>query len=156
LTEVTRANQLRISIEARPHAACAERAPDSRATAKALLAFRSHADIEAVPRRSRARLAEEPFTSRAGLRRESAAIRDRGEFSWRGTYYGVWALRIPLLDDDGRALAAIGMISLTGRDEAIERILLASGLDAAAEGRRAEAIISTERGLGELAVKVVS
>jgi IclR family transcriptional regulator, acetate operon repressor len=80
------------------------------ATAKTILAFQPKHEIEAVLARAPERLAAGTIIDPKRMRRELAAIAQRGwGVSWEETYDGAWAVAAPVLDDDGHAVAAFGV-----------------------------------------------
>lgn len=86
------------------------------ATAKTILAFQPRALVDAVLERPPERLAAGTVTDRAAIRAALATIRKRGwGFSWQETYDGAWAVAAPVLDDEGRALAAFGVATPISR-----------------------------------------
>lgn len=86
------------------------------ATAKTLLAFQPPAQIDAVLRRPRERLAAGTLTSARTIRAQLEAISKRGwGLSWEETYDGAWAVAAPVLDGDGNAFASIGVAAPISR-----------------------------------------
>jgi IclR family transcriptional regulator, KDG regulon repressor len=86
------------------------------ATAKTILAFQSSADVDAVLRRRPQRLAAGTITDRAEIRAHLNKVAARGwGFSWEETYDGAWAVAAPVLDGEGRALAAFGVATPISR-----------------------------------------
>lgn len=86
------------------------------ATAKTILAFQSPQDIDAVLVRPAKRLAAGTITDRSQIHAELTAIAERGwGLSWEETYDGAWAVAAPVLDDEGRALAAFGIATPISR-----------------------------------------
>lgn len=107
------------------------------ATAKALLAFQSEAEIEFVLARPLERLAAGTLTDPAVIRADLEQIRERGwAWSWEETYDGAWAVAAPVLDPDGRfALGAIGVAAPTIRhsrtfEDRIRTIIVEATADA--------------------------
>ena len=85
-------------------------------TARAVLAFQSDADIEAVMKRPRRRLAPGTLLDASRIRDELARTRVSGSaMSWEETYEGAWALGAPLLDTTGQAFGGIGVAIPTVR-----------------------------------------
>jgi IclR family transcriptional regulator, KDG regulon repressor len=103
------------------------------ATAKTILAFQRPPDIDAVLERPPTRLAAGTITSQAEIRRELTTIARRGwGLSWEETYDGAWAVAAPILDDDGRAVAAIGVATPVSRhSRAVEASNRAAVIDVA-------------------------
>jgi DNA-binding IclR family transcriptional regulator len=86
------------------------------ATARTILAFQARAQIDAVLARPVARLAAGTLTDVVTIRRSLARIRRRGwGLSWEETYDGAWAVAAPVLDGNGRALAAFGVATPISR-----------------------------------------
>lgn len=117
------------------------------ATAKSILAFRPRSEIEAVLERPPTRLAAGTITDHEQLRRQLRTIARRGwGFSWEETYDGAWAVAAPILDGEGRALAAFGVATPISRhNRAVEKGNRDAAIDAAARaastlrlGQRAE------------------
>jgi DNA-binding IclR family transcriptional regulator len=104
------------------------------ATARSILAFAPAARIDEVLVRPRERLARGTMMTEPEIRRALESIRSRGwGISWQETFDGAWALGAPILDDDGAALAAIGVAAPISRhSEAAERATRLALLDAAA------------------------
>jgi DNA-binding IclR family transcriptional regulator len=93
------------------------------ATAKALLASLPSEAIEAVLAEMPQRLAEGTVLDAAEIRRDLELTRRRGfAFSWQETFDGAWAVAAPVLDDDKRPLASIGVATPVHRHSpAIQR-----------------------------------
>lgn len=117
------------------------------ATAKTILAFQPPADIDAVLERRPARLAAGTITNQTEIRRELGTIARRGwGLSWEETYDGAWAVAAPVLDGEGRAVAAFGVATPISRhSRRIEAANRAAVIDVAPRaasalrlGRRAE------------------
>lgn len=86
------------------------------ATAKTVLAFQRPVDIDAVLKRPAQRLAAGTITNQAEIRRQLATIARRGwGLSWEETYDGAWAVAAPVLDSEGRAVAAFGVATPISR-----------------------------------------
>jgi IclR family transcriptional regulator, KDG regulon repressor len=86
------------------------------ATAKTLLAFAPQAQVESVLRRRRERLAPGTVISAKALRDQLDTISRRGwGLSWEETYDGAWAVAAPVLAEDGRAVASIGVAAPISR-----------------------------------------
>jgi DNA-binding IclR family transcriptional regulator len=86
------------------------------ATAKTLLAFAPAAQIDAVLRHPRHRLAPGTVTSAKALREQLAMIARRGwGLSWEETYDGAWAVAAPIRAGDGHAFASIGVAAPISR-----------------------------------------
>jgi DNA-binding IclR family transcriptional regulator len=86
------------------------------ATAKTLLAFQRQADIDTTLERPPQKLAGGTITDRNQIRRQLKTIARRGwGLSWEETYDGAWAVAAPVLDDDGRAVAAFGVATPVSR-----------------------------------------
>ena len=104
------------------------------ATAKTLLAFAPEAQVESVLRRRRERLAPGTVTSAKLLRDQLETIARRGwGLSWEETYDGAWAVAAPVLADDGRAVASIGVAAPISRhNRAREQATRQAVIDAAA------------------------
>ena len=103
------------------------------ATARSILAFAPAARIEEVLARPRVRLSRGTLLDEDEIRRQLQSIRTRGwGISWQETIDGAWALGVPILDEDGAALAAIGVAAPTSRhtkavEAATREALLAAG-----------------------------
>jgi len=104
------------------------------ATARSILAFAPEARIDEVLARPRERLAPGTLTKEPEIRRQLESIRLRGwGISWQETFDGAWALAAPILDEDGAALAAIGVAAPISRhSQAVERATRRALLEAAA------------------------
>jgi DNA-binding IclR family transcriptional regulator len=100
------------------------------ATARSLLAFAPEALADLVLARPREPLAEGTLLDEAVLRNRLAEIRANGwGMSWQETFDGAWALAAPILDEEGHALASIGVAAPISRhseaaEEATRRVLL--------------------------------
>ena len=100
------------------------------ATARSLLACAPDPIIEQVLARPRESLAEGTLTDEAAIRERLAFIRANGwGISWQETFDGAWALAAPLLDEDGHAVASIGVAAPISRhseatEEATRQALL--------------------------------
>ena len=86
------------------------------ATARSLLAFAPDAVIEQVLARPREPLAQGTLLDEAEIRRRLQLVRANGwGISWQETFDGAWALGAPILDEDGHALASIGVAAPISR-----------------------------------------
>jgi DNA-binding IclR family transcriptional regulator len=100
------------------------------ATARSLLACAPDPIIEQVLARPRESLAEGTLTDEAVIRERLALIRANGwGISWQETFDGAWALAAPILDEDGHAVASIGVAAPISRhseatEEATRQALL--------------------------------
>jgi DNA-binding IclR family transcriptional regulator len=100
------------------------------ATARSLLAYAPDPVIEQVLARPRESLAEGTLVDEAAIRERLALIRANGwGISWQESFDGAWALGAPILDEDGQALASIGVAAPINRhsqetEEATRRALL--------------------------------
>ena len=117
------------------------------ATAKTILAFRPRSEVEAVLERPPRRLAAGTITNHDEIRRDLKSIARRGwGLSWEETYDGAWAVAAPVLDDEGRALAAFGVATPISRhSRTVQRGNRDAAIDVAARaasalrfGQRAE------------------
>jgi IclR family acetate operon transcriptional repressor len=108
------------------------------ATSKALLAFLGADVLERVLARPLARVASGTITDPDALRRELAAIRERGWASSREeTNDGAWGIAAPVRSRDDRALAVIGMAGpLTRHSDANEAAARTAVADAARSAAR--------------------
>lgn len=108
------------------------------AAAKALLAFLGEEVLEKVLARPLPALGPTTITDPAALRAEVETIRARGwSFSRGETDEGAWGVGVPVLDQEGTALAVIGVAAPTPRysDELRDRaIALASSVAATIDG----------------------
>jgi DNA-binding IclR family transcriptional regulator len=104
------------------------------ATARSLLAFAPAQRIDEVLACPRERLAEGTLLDEAEIRQRLQSIRRRGwAISWQETFDGAWALGAPIFDEDGAALAAIGVAAPISRhSEVAERATRAALLEAVA------------------------
>jgi DNA-binding IclR family transcriptional regulator len=85
-------------------------------TARAVLAFQSPLDVDAVMTRPRRQLAPGTLLDAGRIRDELARTRASGTaMSWEETYEGAWAIGAPLVDAAGQAFAAIGVAIPTVR-----------------------------------------
>jgi DNA-binding IclR family transcriptional regulator len=100
------------------------------ATARSLLACAPDPIIEQVLARPRESLAEGTLTDEAAIRERLALIRANGwGISWQETFDGAWALAAPIRDEDGHAVASIGVAAPISRhseatEEATRQALL--------------------------------
>ncbi|MBD0317295.1 MAG: IclR family transcriptional regulator [Thermoleophilia bacterium] len=86
------------------------------ASQKALLAFMSAEDVEAVLRAPLERVCRATITDREALRGQLAEIRRRGwAISFEETNVGAWGVAVPLLSADGSAAASLGLAGPTAR-----------------------------------------
>jgi IclR family KDG regulon transcriptional repressor len=86
------------------------------ATARSLLAFAPARRIDEVLARPRERLAAGTLLHEAEIRERLESIRLQGwGTSWQETFDGAWALAAPIFDEDGAALAAIGVAAPISR-----------------------------------------
>jgi IclR family acetate operon transcriptional repressor len=86
------------------------------ATARALLAFAPPAQVDAVLRRPLHRLAAGTVLDARTIRARLAEMAATGVgVSWEETYDGAWAVAAPVLGEDGRALASIGVAAPVSR-----------------------------------------
>ena len=86
------------------------------ATAKTILAFRPQSEIAAVLEQPPRKLAAGTITDRSQIRAHLIATAERGwGLSWEETYDGAWAVAAPVRDDEGRALAALGIATPISR-----------------------------------------
>jgi DNA-binding IclR family transcriptional regulator len=93
------------------------------ATARSLLAFAPDAVVDQVLARPREPLAEGTLLDEAAIRERLAHVRANGwGMSWQETFDGAWALGAPILDEEGHALASIGVAAPISRySEAAEK-----------------------------------
>jgi DNA-binding IclR family transcriptional regulator len=105
------------------------------ATAKTILAFRPHPEIDAVLERPTTKLAAGTITDHDELRRQLKTIARRGwGLSWEETYDGAWAVAAPILDAEGHALGAFGVATPISRhSRAVEKGNRDVVIDAAAQ-----------------------
>lgn len=96
------------------------------ASQKALLAFLAEEDIERVAAGSLERLCGATITDADALRADLAEVRERGwAISFEETNVGVWGVAVPLLDEDGTAVAAVGLAGPSARlspDEVLDHL----------------------------------
>ena len=119
------------------------------ATARALLAFAPPDQIDAVLRQPLRPLAAGTILDADTVRAQLAELTKSGSgFSWEETYDGAWAVAAPVLDDDGHAVASIGVAGPVSRHSAElqsgGRAAVAAA--AAAAGRRLRGIAAAPRG----------
>jgi IclR family acetate operon transcriptional repressor len=93
------------------------------ATARCILAFAPPAWVEEVLEGPRERLAEGTLLEERDIREQLQSIRARGwGISWQETFDGAWALGAPILDQDGQALASVGVAAPISRhSETVEQ-----------------------------------
>jgi DNA-binding IclR family transcriptional regulator len=102
------------------------------ATARSLLAFAPDAVVDQVLARPREPLAEGTLLDEAAIRERLAHVRANGwGMSWQETFDGAWALGAPILDEEGHALASIGVAAPISRyseaaEEATRQALLSA------------------------------
>ena len=100
------------------------------ATARSLLAFAPDALVDQVLARPREPLAEGTLLDEGAIRERLARVRANGwGMSWQETFDGAWALGAPILDEEGHALASIGVAAPISRyseaaEEATRQALL--------------------------------
>ena len=96
------------------------------ASQKALLAFLAEEEIECVAAGSLERLCGATITDADALRANLAEVRERGwAISFEETNVGVWGVAVPLLDEDGTAVAAVGLAGPSARlsrDEVLDHL----------------------------------
>jgi DNA-binding IclR family transcriptional regulator len=96
------------------------------ASQKALLAFLAEEEIERVAAGSLERLCGATITDADALRANLAEVRERGwAISFEETNVGVWGVAVPLLDEDGTAVAAVGLAGPSARlspDEVLDHL----------------------------------
>jgi DNA-binding IclR family transcriptional regulator len=86
------------------------------ASQKALLAFLAEDEIERVVTGPLERVCRATITDAVVLRANLAEARVRGwALSFEETNVGVWGVAVPLLDDDGLAVAALGLAGPSAR-----------------------------------------
>jgi IclR family transcriptional regulator, KDG regulon repressor len=105
------------------------------ATARCILAFAAPARVEEVLEAPRERLAEGTLLEERDIRQQLESIRARGwGISWQETFDGAWALGAPILDQDGQALASIGVAAPISRySEGVEQSTRRALLEAVGE-----------------------
>ena len=111
LERVESAQPLRLSVEP------GRRLPlHAGASQKALLAFLAEEETERVAAGSLERLCGATITDADALRANLAEVRERGwAISFEETNVGVWGVAVPLLDEDGTAVAAVGLAGPSAR-----------------------------------------
>jgi len=117
------------------------------ATARSLLAFAPEPIIEQVLARPREALAPGTLLDEAEIRERLALIRAHGwGVSWQETFDGAWAVGAPIVDEDGHAVASIGVAAPISRhSEAAEAATRGALLDAVARaGERLRPPATTE------------
>ncbi len=117
------------------------------ATARSLLAFAPEPVIEQVLARPRERLAPGTLLDEAEIRERLARIRAHGwGISWQETFDGAWAVGAPIVDEEGHAVASIGVAAPISRhSEAAEAATREALLDAVARaGERLRPPAATE------------
>src|ERR671937_737475 len=96
------------------------------ASQKALLAFLGEEEIERVTAGSLEQLCRATFTDAKQLHANLAEIRQRGwAISFEETNVGVWGVAVPLLDERGMAVAALGLAGPSARlslDEVVDHL----------------------------------
>ena len=104
------------------------------ATARSLLAFSPEPVIEQVLARPRERLAPGTLLDETEIRERLARIRAHGwGISWQETFDGAWAVGAPIVDEEGHAVASIGVAAPISRhSEAAEAATRGALLDAVA------------------------
>jgi len=121
LERVESAQPLRLSVEP------GRRLPlHAGASQKALLAFLAEEETERVAAGSLERLCGATITDADALRANLAEVRERGwAISFEETNVGVWGVAVPLLDEDGTAVAAVGLAGPSARlspDEVLDHL----------------------------------
>jgi IclR family acetate operon transcriptional repressor len=117
------------------------------ATARSLLAFAPEPVIEQVLARPREPLAPGTLLDEAEIRKRLALIRAHGwGISWQETFDGAWAVGAPIVDEEGHAVASIGVAAPISRhSEAAEAATREALLDAVARaGERLRPPAATE------------
>jgi len=117
------------------------------ATARSLLAFAPEPIIEQVLARPREALAPGTLLDEAEIRERLALIRAHGwGVSWQETFDGAWAVGAPIVDEEGHAVASIGVAAPISRhSEAAEAANRGALLDAVARaGERLRPPATTE------------
>ncbi len=134
---------LTVSNSARDHSVCLERVESSQplrlsvepgrqlplhagASQKALLAFLGPDEIDAIASGPLERLCRSTITDGNALRADLAEVRERGwAISFEETNVGVWGVAVPLLDEEGTAVAAVGLAGPSARlsqDEVLDHL----------------------------------
>jgi DNA-binding IclR family transcriptional regulator len=124
---------LTVPNEARDHSVCLERVESSQplrlsvepgrqlplhagASQKALLAFFDSDEIDLIASGRLERLCRATITNGDALQADLAEIRARGwAISFEETNVGVWGVAVPLLDEEGTAVAAVGLAGPSAR-----------------------------------------
>ena len=117
------------------------------ATARSLLAFAPEPIIEQVLARPREALAPGTLLDEAEIRERLALIRAHGwGVSWQETFDGAWAVGAPIVDEEGHAVASIGVAAPISRhSDAAEAATRGALLDAVARaGERLRPPATTE------------
>jgi DNA-binding IclR family transcriptional regulator len=96
------------------------------ASQKALLAFLTAEEIDRVASGLLERLCRATITDADALRANLAEVRECGwAISFEETNVGVWGVAVPLLDEDGTAIAAVGLAGPSARlsqDEVLDHL----------------------------------
>jgi IclR family acetate operon transcriptional repressor len=96
------------------------------ASQKALLAFLTAEEIDRVASGLLERLCNATITDADALRANLAEVRECGwAISFEETNVGVWGVAVPLLDEDGTAIAAVGLAGPSARlsqDEVLDHL----------------------------------
>jgi DNA-binding IclR family transcriptional regulator len=96
------------------------------ASQKALLAFLAEDEIDRVASGLLERLCRATITDADALRTNLAEVRECGwAISFEETNVGVWGVAVPLLDEGGRAVAAVGLAGPSARlspDEVLDHL----------------------------------
>jgi DNA-binding IclR family transcriptional regulator len=124
---------LTVPNSARDHSVCLERVESSQplrlsvepgrqlplhagASQKALLAFLAEEEVDRIASASLERLCRATITDGGALRSDLVEVRTRGwAISFEETNVGVWGVAVPLLDDEGAAVAAVGLAGPSAR-----------------------------------------
>jgi DNA-binding IclR family transcriptional regulator len=124
---------LTVPNSARDHSVCLERVESSQplrlsvepgrqlplhagASQKALLAFLGPEEIDPIASGPLERLCRATITDGDALRADLAEVRARGwAISFEETNVGVWGVAVPLLDEEGTAVAAVGLAGPSAR-----------------------------------------
>jgi IclR family acetate operon transcriptional repressor len=124
---------LTVPNSARDHSVCLERVESSQplrlsvepgrqlplhagASQKALLAFLAEDEIDRIASGPLERLCRATITDGDALRTDLAEVRARGwAISFEETNVGVWGVAVPLLDDEGTVVAAVGLAGPSAR-----------------------------------------
>jgi IclR family acetate operon transcriptional repressor len=86
------------------------------ASQKALLAFLGDEEIERVVAGSLERVCRATITNAEALRADLAEVRERGwAISFEETNVGVWGVAVPVLDEHGVAVSALGLAGPSAR-----------------------------------------